>query len=840
MLSLLLSGVRSPNLAPFISTVIPPEIIVRGRLALEAYKRALAEGKTCDKRVPVMLIGQDRSGKTSLKRSLRGEPFNPDEGSTKGIDVDPSHFKVSTEIWKIGEKDQERNSETSISYEYHAARATVQRLKEEQLAPSPEERVPETKQSKDIPVVVQVPAVPTGSTDAATPIRFLKTVQQNDRSDEISNDPESGLACRYPEQDDSISTDTVNQGDRSNETSNDPEAVQAFRYPEGDDSIPKDIETEIVKRLENDGKVEDEEDTYCVLWDFAGQSVYYTTHPIFLTPRAVYLLVNNLSQIPSEKATPVVKQRRKDKLIDSFCLKSNFDYLDFWMSSIASLANQEESDQGSVESEVLPEKLPAVFLVCTHADTPYKSQSDPTTLARELFGSLQTKPYKIHLHDLFVVDNTMSGHGPECPEVVRLRRKVLAVSKALPQMKEVIPIKWLKYEKELQVMKESGKKWIDRDAARTIASKACNIFDDQEFQTLLNFLHDKRTLIHFSDTPELDKLVVLDPQWLIDVFKMVITVKPYDPKETKYETLWDKLTNDGILEEKLLEHVWAPLFGDSETSESLIAIMEKFSLVCPWPSSDASCSKQYLVPSMLMSHPSEGIMGLVASARIPPLFLKFESGQVPPGLFPRLVLQFFQWDQEEQGKPQLFHNFARFYISQKDDCSVILLCHSSSIEVVVHQGTGQGMTDILSNLSCFADVSYGTCEVTCAHAVRRQLELMLETTRNDFCRLKNVKYEVSFICPVCCQGGAVNFCRIHAKEGCKQEECLHFWSETQLCDVEKVICCTKSAAAQSNRVDIKQFAPWFAPPRNQVNGPKHYHDCITIVLMFSCKSSRDK
>jgi len=747
-----------------ISTVTPPEITARGPSALEAYRRALAEGTTCDKRVPVMLIGQDRSGKTSVKKSLRGEHFNPDEESTVGIDVDPSHFKVSTEIWKIGEKDQERNSEMAISYEYHAARATVDKLKEEQMAPNFEERVPETKQSRDVPMEDKFPASPTSSTDP----------------------------------------------------------VQASRYPVQDDSIPKDIETEIVKRLENGGGVEDEEDVHSVLWDFAGQSVYYTTHPLFLTPRGIYLLVTDLSKNPLDKATPVMKQGMYKKSLDSFGLKTNFEYLDFWMSSIASLASQEESDQENVDSEVLPEKLPAVFLVCTHADTPYESQSDPIALARELFGSLQTKPYKIHLHDVFVVDNTLSGHGPECPEVVRLRQQVLAVSKALPQMKEVIPIKWLRYEKELEVMKQSGKKWIDRDAARTIASEVCNIFDDQEIQTLLNFLHDKRILIHFSDTPELDKLVILDPQWLIDVLKMVITVRPYNPKEKKFGTFWDKLENDGLLEEELLQHVWADLFVDKETAASLVTIMEKFSLVCSWPSSDASCSKQYLVPSMLMSHPPEAIISLVASAHLPPLFLKFESGQVPPGLFPRLVLQFFQWDQDEQGKPQMFHNFARFYTSQKEDCSVILLCHSSSIEVVVHQGTSQNLADSLqSNLSCSADVSYDTCEVTCAHAVRRQLELMLESIRNDFCWLKHMKYEVSFICPVCCRGDSVNFCRVHASQGCKQEECLHFWSETQLCDVEKVICCTKSAAAKSNRVDIKPFAPWFIPPRNEVNAPKH-------------------
>ena len=802
---MLLTGARLPNLEPFISTVIPPEITVRGRLALEAYKRALAEGKTCDKRVPIMLIGQDRSGKTSLKRSLRGEPFNPAEESTVGVDVDPSHFKLSTEIWKIGEKDQERNSEPSMSYEYHAARATVEKLKEDQTAPNPEERVPETKKSGNIPMVDKVSASPTSSTDVGTSVSLPNTGSQDNRSDGTSNDPES---------------------------------VQASRYPEQDNSIPKDIETEIVKRLQNDGKVEDEEDVHSVLWDFAGQSVYYTTHPLFLTSRAIYLLVNDLSQNPLEKAKPVVKQGMYRKLLESFGLKTNFDYLDFWMSSIASLASQEESDQENVESDVLPEKLPAVFLVCTHADTPYKSQSDPTTLAREKFGSLQTKPYKNNLYDLFVVDNTLSGHGSECPEVVRLRQEVLSVSKALPQMKEAIPIKWLKYEKELQDMKEGGKKWVDRDAAKTIASEACNITDDQEFQTLLNFLHDKRILIHFSETPELDKLVVLDPQWLIDVFKEVITVRPYNLEERKFKSLWDKLENDGILEEKLIERVWAPLLGHKETYETLIAILEKFSLVCSWPSSDASRSKQYLVPSMLMSHPPEGIMSLVASVSIPPLYLKFESGQVPPGLFPRLVLQFCQWDQEEQGKPQLYHNFARFYTSQKEDCSVILLCHSSSIEVVVHRGTSQDLADSLeSKLSCSTDVSYDTCEVACARAVRRQLGLMLESIRNEFCWLKNMKYEVSFICPVCCHGGEVNFCRIHAAPGCKQEECLHFWSETQFCDVEEVICCTKSAAAKSNRVDIKQFAPWFVPPRNQVNGPKHNHDCITMFSIDRCKST---
>ena len=44
-----------------------------------------------------MLIGQDRAGKTSLKKSLIGLPFNPKAKSTDGIEVDPSKFQLDVD-----------------------------------------------------------------------------------------------------------------------------------------------------------------------------------------------------------------------------------------------------------------------------------------------------------------------------------------------------------------------------------------------------------------------------------------------------------------------------------------------------------------------------------------------------------------------------------------------------------------------------------------------------------------------------------------------------------------------------------------------------------------------
>lgn len=44
-----------------------------------------------------MLIGQDRAGKTSLKKSFLGLPFDPEEESTEGIEVDPSKFDIEVD-----------------------------------------------------------------------------------------------------------------------------------------------------------------------------------------------------------------------------------------------------------------------------------------------------------------------------------------------------------------------------------------------------------------------------------------------------------------------------------------------------------------------------------------------------------------------------------------------------------------------------------------------------------------------------------------------------------------------------------------------------------------------
>ena len=75
-------------------SIVPPEIQAQGPRAQAAYQKALQGGSVQVYRARIMLLGQERAGKTSLKKFLLGIPFDPDEESTVGVTVDPSKCEV--------------------------------------------------------------------------------------------------------------------------------------------------------------------------------------------------------------------------------------------------------------------------------------------------------------------------------------------------------------------------------------------------------------------------------------------------------------------------------------------------------------------------------------------------------------------------------------------------------------------------------------------------------------------------------------------------------------------------------------------------------------------------
>ena len=61
------------------------------------YEEALRDGFVNIYRGRIVLVGQDRSGKTSLKKTLLGLPFDYQDQSTDGIEIEPSKFEIEVE-----------------------------------------------------------------------------------------------------------------------------------------------------------------------------------------------------------------------------------------------------------------------------------------------------------------------------------------------------------------------------------------------------------------------------------------------------------------------------------------------------------------------------------------------------------------------------------------------------------------------------------------------------------------------------------------------------------------------------------------------------------------------
>ena len=836
-------------------------------MAVEAYNRAVLDGKTFTKRVPIMLIGQDRTGKTSLKKSLKGENFNAKEPSTVGIDTDPNYFHISCEAWRTGEKTNVTEPISEVLFERPVAKYICGELKNIEKLPvrvktSPNQpfmklsgsstkslltkskvsakrysRRLKKKVPDSVATLVETTLQNVEGTSSAVP--SLRDVWEGKGEKRYSR----RLKKKVP---DSVATlvETTLQNVESTSSAApsltdvwERERKKRFSHPL-EEKVPDSIATLVERMLQDDEKAQEENEIFSIIWDFGGQSVYYATHPIFLTQSAIYILACDLSRNPYKKADTLVRQGLFKTQEDSCCNKTNLDYLDFWLSSVYSLVGPDAFSQDTCPSEATTARLPPVFFVCTHADQPYDGATDPRGLALDIFGFLRTKPYKSHLfEDVFVVDNTKSGSENECPEVVRLREKLRSVAQSLPQAREAIPLKWLRFEHILWVLREKHYKWMPINEARQIATDNCGIYDDEQFRTMLNFMHDQKIIIHFHKTPELNNMVILDPQWLINIFKEVITVKRYEPTEGIVEQFLLKLQDTGILDERLLDHKWKSVIDmySKETCGSLIAIMERFSLLCPWPSEGEH--KQYLVPSMLTSPPSDDLVELLSSVRIPSLFVRFELGRVPPGLFTRLVLQFYQWCNEEwksQIQPQLFRNFARFHILPDQGMSVIILCHSSSIEISLHDGS-----DVSRAMA--ADFIDDDSNLATSRAIHWQLRLILECMRKEFSWLKHMRYEMCVCCPVCSQRDAVS-CRTHNVRGC---ECLHLLSESEL---QKCQYCTRPGFRGDCRIRIKMFAPWFSftvpeesrNPGNQVGIclTEHYVQFIQFTRVFFSNTTK--
>ena len=146
------------------------------------------------------------------------------------------------------------------------------------------------------------------------------------------------------------------------------------------------------------------------LWDFAGQHLYYASHPVFFSPRGVYVLVHNLSKRLDALAEPCVRQGTHDIFLENPNGETNMENLLSWLVTVHGSRPIGGECVGNTEKDDLAYLRPPVIIVGTHADMPVE---DINVITSQIQRGISGKEYEKHvIRPFFNVDNT-KGKGKE-------------------------------------------------------------------------------------------------------------------------------------------------------------------------------------------------------------------------------------------------------------------------------------------------------------------------------------------------------------------------------------------------------------------------------------------
>ncbi|XP_066282385.1 uncharacterized protein [Branchiostoma lanceolatum] len=745
---------------------VPTEILARGPHAMRAFKLAASSGTKPVFRTRLMLVGQDRVGKTSLKKSLTGQTYDSGEISTDGIDTsDACEINVQDATsWKVhGNQEDNADAEKkgvldgSFGVEEEYAQAVAQNIVKALVA---ERRKNKEKKEPAKPAEISTSG-PAKSTESAPSADHGEQPAEENQIVEVYNKaPEPALKDNdllkdMPPRVLELVTGLLKEAEEHG----------LEHKPAGEATRPN-----IIMKI----------------WDFAGQSVYYTTHQVFLTPRAVYTVAFNLCHDLDAKALTQVRRSEgsddKAKIEWEESEMTNMDFLEFWISSIHAHTSDNKPRLGQNGH-----KSPPIFLVGTHRNALDPDPAACEKKTREIFAkirkNLKGRPMEGHvITPYYAVENGLEDDT----EIAKLRQHIEEVAYSEPYMGEHMPIRWLKFEQFVAQETENGVDSLTLEEVQESVKKF-GIDSKDELVAMLGFYHDLGTIVYFGTQGAVDdtlqKTVIFRPQWLVDTFKRVITVKDIDDQWDRFSEAWARLDAEGVLEDSLIDYMWRDVLHQKPL---LLNLMDKFDLLCErlppkkiTAEERAEWVKSYYVPSRLRQKPHD--LETVTDQPHFSFFLWFH-GFLPDGLFHRVLTRAVRWAQECGGRePQLYHRTARFFLDEEHDYLLEMApLRLSRIKVSVVR-----VMDLSDDAE---DDDLGETQLpppdpqACAK-VRHFVDATLSDLQEMW--MKRIKYSVSVPCP------------------CGDEE-EHFLSLDQ-CLSGKVVLCRKNKRVKT--LPIRKYFP---------------------------------
>ena len=371
-----------------------------------------------------------------------------------------------------------------------------------------------------------------------------------------------------------------------------------------------------------------------VVWDFPGQVIYHNSHSVFISESGVPVITFNASGELSDEVVPREGSRQPAEC------NTVISSIHYWLQVVDSMC--------SVKGKVL---LAGTHIDKIHPDIKKARKIAKQKLLPQLEKELCRKSYAQCLFGysgglLSALEQCCHFVSNKCrdEEIEHLKNITVEAASSLRQKQ---PIFFLKIERALLQHKEAI---LSKSMMLDVVTKVTFPIAENslELDGILRYFHDKRTILYFSEIESLRDLVILSPNWLAKLFAYVIAAHSYTIKGDIHET-WERLTEYGILEESLLQHMLDKFCSDYPsvvrvTKQQVVDILLSFHLVAcitreAWFSEEGSPSlpghgDSFIVPSLVPRDDGKNIPN-TKQERI--VYLRFESGFIPTSLLNQLI-----------------------------------------------------------------------------------------------------------------------------------------------------------------------------------------------------------
>ncbi|XP_033726112.1 probable serine/threonine-protein kinase pats1 [Pecten maximus] len=267
-----------------------------------------------------------------------------------------------------------------------------------------------------------------------------------------------------------------------------------------------------------------------------------------------------------------------------------YEITEHWLKNIATYA--------------IDKRTPPIILVGSHLDQVSSNKEKQEEEFIKVLEKLQENPQlcaimQNHVQDMVPIadlnDSTINKDVYEA-----MWETLIDVAPLQSQWQKAQPARWVALEHELVRLKNRGKIILTYEELLNVNRHLPVPLAEIEVMDFLRALKFAGSFLCF-DLYSKNPFAILQPQWVIDAFKAIMTAPKFKvnlPPKMKLE--WTKYEKTGVLSVEFLTQLWKDRFLDD--MDTLNIVMETLSLLAKPVSDDPNVEVDYfIVPSMLQT-----------------------------------------------------------------------------------------------------------------------------------------------------------------------------------------------------------------------------------------------